>query len=213
MTTAEFIELAKASAWPAVVAWGLWYFRDAIIGVLPRVTKVGPVALEPLPPPQPETKKAILGQTATNEGIKRLEALMPPELLSEGKQLIAGSVPINSQGDRIDEVEYLTTLAATLTLIALFESTYRTIWGSQLQLLQVLNSGPMPVESSKSYYDKATQEYPLPYQTYNFDQWVAFLVESALVRREADGQLMITIRGRGFLRFLIESGYSLLKPF
>jgi hypothetical protein len=126
MTNAEIIELAKAVAWPGMVTWGLWYFRDPLIAVLPRVTRLGPVSLDP-PPPQ-QNVPAIADATS-NEGIKRVEALLPPELLAEGRTLIENSVPRNAQGEKVGEVQYLETLAATLTLITLFEKAYGTIWG------------------------------------------------------------------------------------
>jgi hypothetical protein len=34
-------------AWPGAAIWIGWYFRDAILEQLPRVTKVGPVTLNP----------------------------------------------------------------------------------------------------------------------------------------------------------------------
>jgi hypothetical protein len=128
------IELAKALAWPVVVGGGLWYFRETIIANLPRVTRVGPVTLDP-PPPQ---NLPVIADSTSNEAIKRVEALVPPELLAEARKLIEARVPRNAQGEKIAEVQYLTTLTATITLVALFEKAYGTIWGSQLQLLQSL---------------------------------------------------------------------------
>lgn len=48
----------------------------------------------------------------------QIEALMPPGLVDEGRKLIEASVPKNAEGA---EVKYLTTLAATLALVAVFE--------------------------------------------------------------------------------------------
>jgi hypothetical protein len=198
--------LAKALAWPVVVGGGLWYFRETIIANLPRVTRVGPVTLDP-PPPQ---ILPVIADSTSNEAIKRVEALVPPELLAEARKLIEASVPRNAQGEKIAEVQYLTTLAATITLVALFEKAYGTIWGSQLQLLQSLNSSPQSVERSKTFYERAAQDSPAAYQHYSFEQWIGFLIESVLITKSNDGQFAITLRGRGFLRFVVDIGYPLL---
>lgn len=116
MTNADIIELAKALAWPVVVGGGLWYFREMIIANLPRVTRVGPVTLDP---PQPQILPMIADSTS-NEAIKRVETLVPPELLAEARKLIEASVPKNAQGKKIAEVQYLTILTATITLVARF---------------------------------------------------------------------------------------------
>ena len=209
MTNADIIELAKALAWPVVVGGGLWYFRETIIANLPRVTRVGPVTLDP-PPPQ---NLPVIADSTSNEAIKRVEALVPPELLAEARKLIEASVPRNAQGEKIAEVQYLTTLTATITLVALFEKAYGTIWGSQLQLLQSLNSSPQSVERSKTFYERAAQDSPAAYQHYSFEQWIGFLIESVLITKSNDGQFAITLRGRGFLRFVVDSGYSFARPF
>jgi hypothetical protein len=209
MTNAEIIELAKALAWPAVVGGGLWYFRDAIIANLPRVTRVGPVTLDPPPTQTPP----LIADSGSNEAIKRIEVLVPPELLAESRKVVEANVPRNAQGEKITEVQYLTTLAAILTIIALFEKAYGTIWGSQLQLLQSLNSSPQSIESARTFYDRAAQDFPAAYQHYSFEQWIGFLVESVLITKGSDNQFSITLRGRGFLRFIVDSGYSFAKPF
>jgi hypothetical protein len=209
VTNPEIIELAKALAWPAVVGGGLWYFRDSIIANLPRVTRVGPVTLD-APPAQ---KPPVIADSTSNEAIQRVEALLPPELLAEGRNLIEASVPRDAQGDKIAEVQYLTTLAATLTMIALFEKAYGTIWGSQLRLLQSLNAIPQSVQNAKAFYDQAALAVPAAYENYSFEQWIRFLMESVLITKSSESQFSITLRGRAFLRFIVDHGYSVDRPF
>ena len=73
----------------------------------------------------------------------QIEALMPPGLVDEGRKLIEASVPKNAEGA---EVKYLTTLAATLALVAVFER------------------------------GRAAIDFPATYIHYSFEQWIGFLI-------------------------------------
>ena len=47
------IDLVKAVAWPAVVAWLVWYLRAELKQAAARIIKIGPTGAE-LAPPTPE---------------------------------------------------------------------------------------------------------------------------------------------------------------
>ncbi|MEY9428868.1 hypothetical protein ABH975_004183 [Bradyrhizobium ottawaense] len=196
------VEFVKAAAWPLAIAWVAYYFRDAIIAQLPRVTKVGPVTLDPPPPPQqanlPTSKDPA-------EAIKKVEAAIPPELLREGEAIVRGLVPKSEDRD-------LLTLSSGLLIGGLFERTYNFIFGSQLLLLERLNSSPLSLDDLKEFYERGKTAFPEIYKTYTFEQWLAFLESSSLVARVNGGSLFaITPRARGFLRYLIDNGYTTQK--
>ena len=138
MTNGEFIELAKALAWPAVVAGGLWYFREAIISILPRVRSLGPVTLDPASTPQTAGSSA----SAPNDLIMRIEASVSQELLDEGRKEIEKAFPDRSP-------DHLMTLAVGFLVGGQFERTYNIIFGSQIALLDRLNYGP-PLSSEEA---------------------------------------------------------------
>jgi hypothetical protein len=209
MTFAKTIELAKALAWPAVMGWGLWYFRAPVTALIPRVSKVGPVSIEP------QTQAAVRPPDPTTEdnAFKRLENMMPPELLAESRALVEQTVPRSATGEKLNEAQYLTRLAATLTLAGLFERTNGTIWGSQLSLLQQANSAPQSLENAHAIYAQAAAAFPHVYGNYTFEQWLDFLTSSVLITKPEDGKIAITVRGRGFLSYLVHHGYHLVRPY
>jgi hypothetical protein len=202
MTNAEIIELAKAIAWPAVVAGGLWYFRDAIVAVLPRVRSVGPVTLEP--PPQASNPGSTL--SATNETVKMVENAVSADLLVEARKELEKKFPEGPQ-----RVEHLLTLSSALLIGGMLERTYNFIFGSQIALLERLNSGPLSIDDLKGFYDRAKAAFPEIYKSYEFQHWYNFLESFVLISRLPSGQIEITKRGRGFLRYLIDNGYTTVK--
>jgi len=96
-----------------------------------------------------------------------------------------------------------------VTYIALsFEVTYRLIWGSQLNLLDYLNSqiDGQPTEALRPFYVLASSQYPEWYGGYSFEQWLGFLRDQLLIREDA-ARIRITVRGREFLTHLTRMGY------
>jgi hypothetical protein len=202
-----FIEFAKALAWPICAGGIAYYYRDHIIAMLPRVTKIGPVSLDG------QTQKSLPASTPVNdENLERLRAMMPPDLLIEARAIVEAKITRDHAGQKINEVEYLTTMSATLMLAGLFERTYGAIFGSQIALLSQVNSSPITPDRAKEIYSIAAAAFPLVYENYSFEQWLHFMESFVLISRAEDGAIVITLRGRGFLRFCIENGYSLNRP-
>lgn len=188
-------------AWPLAAVWLGWYFRNAIVAQLPRVTKVGPVSLE-LPAP-PQGKAPIID----DKNIRKVESYVPPELLEEAKRELETKFPRANHG-----VDDLYTLSAALLVSGLFERTYSLIFGSQLALLNRLNSAPVSLDDAQATFEQAKLASPAFYTNYSFSEWVDFLVSFKLAVRQNGKALAITPRGRGLLRYLIENGYSPLRP-
>jgi hypothetical protein len=182
-------------AWPGAAAWIAWYFRDAIVAQLPRVTKVGPVTLDP-PAPNQAVKKV-----SSEEIIKKVEGSVPPELLDEARKTIKEKFPHSNDDD-------LLTLSGALLISGMFERTYALIFGSQILFLERLNASPLTVEDAKGFYERATAIFGEIYKSYSFDQWLNFMESFTLLSKTPDNQLQITQRGRGFLSYLVENGYS-----
>jgi hypothetical protein len=45
-----FLEFLRIAAWPALIAWLVWYFRDEVKRVITRITKLGLTGAEFAPP-------------------------------------------------------------------------------------------------------------------------------------------------------------------
>ena len=103
-------------------------------------------------------------------------------------------------------------LAANLIYID-FERIYHNIFGSQLNLLQFLNSRPKGenLEGLKPFYDLAVTMHPKT-ADYPFQQYLDYLINTGLIIKK-EGLFYITQMGREFLEYLIKQGYSLSLPF
>ncbi len=107
-----------------------------------------------------------------------------------------------------DRERYLIRYSATVLGTALFEYLWWQIFGSQLRLMQTLNSKALPLEDARRYYDEGAQNRPEFYKAYSFEQWLAFLREAIFIV-ESGSTVQITIRGREFLKYLTHCGYDI----
>lgn len=67
-------------------------------------------------------------------------------------------------------------------------------------------------ENLKPFYDNAARQSPQVYQKYTYEQWLEFLHEIGYILDLENSKLGITILGRDFLKFLIETGKSEFRP-
>jgi hypothetical protein len=197
------VKLFHEVAWPLSAAWIAWYFRDVIVSQLPRVTKVGPVSLEP--PPQASIPGPKLN--ATNELVRAVENAVSPELIADARKELEKKFP-----EGPERAEHILTVASALLIGGILERTYNFIFGSQIALLERLNSGPLTANDLRGFYDRAKAAFPDIYKNYEFQQWCNFMESFVLIARTPDGQFAITSRGRGFLRYVIDNGYLTIKP-
>lgn len=114
----------------------------------------------------------------------------------------------------VEEKEDILYREVAINQISLtFEKVYYAIYGSQIKTLQFLNETPDQFASGsalKVFYDSAKSDYPEFYQSYGFENWTNFLIETVLVLRE--GKMYgITVRGHEFLKYLLEQNYSFVR--
>ena len=207
-------EVIRASAWPAVAVSVLYFYREDIRKLIPRVrelpfgTKIDPQAQQPPPPSgspieqiesiavpnvraAPESQRA--GQLPEN-----FERLRTPDVLLV-EQAILQSLDQSSVIELPSRVRALSTLAAILFRDWNFERIDGSIWRSQLQLIEALNTVPMPKDAVKSsYYDKAAAAFPGWFSSYSFDGYLGFLSSNSLLAENA-GVISITQMGRDYL--------------
>lgn len=107
-----------------------------------------------------------------------------------------------------ETVEILTRHLANSQIVSLFNEINYRIWGSQVELLQHLNSSSgSSVTELKTVYDLAISRSlnPSTFAKYTFEQYLQFLVSHKLVT-EIDGSYFISQLGRDFLMYLIATG-------
>jgi hypothetical protein len=93
------------------------------------------------------------------------------------------------------------------------ETTYRLIFGSQIQVLNDLNLlGPSPKEKLMAHYHAAKAQFPNAYESYDESRYIGFLEDTKLLQ-QMQQDYVITALGKEFLSWLAEQGISPAKPF
>jgi len=103
---------------------------------------------------------------------------------------------------------------AWFCIVFAFESTYNSIWGSQLQALRALNeSGANGIQEDdlKLWYEVGKAGYPDRYANYPFENWLKYLHGNALVEMGPLHQIYITPLGNEFLVYLVRNRYTMNK--
>lgn len=148
---------------------------------------------------------------ASKRKIDELTRSLNSQLLNELEDVIKAEIK-NWNLDDNKSLDILVKHYAALQIAYHFETTYRKIFGSQLNLLEFLNAqslGQAP-EVLKSFYMAAYAQNPDIYSGISFDSWLGFLKDAVLIV-ESGGLLHITIRGREFLTHLTKTGLNKYK--
>ena len=102
-----------------------------------------------------------------------------------------------------DKETYFVHALTVAVIYVQFEILWYNIFGSQIRALQQLNTGQLKREGIFPYYAEAATATPHTYANYSFDQWLGFMRSHTIIRE--DGDLVgITVKGRDFLKFLID---------
>ncbi len=112
------------------------------------------------------------------------------------------------KGSDTDRERFLVRFAASTLGVALFEWIWWQIFGSQLRMLQIMNSKPLNFEEARQFYEQGPLSRPDFYKTYTFEQWLTFLRGIGFIL-ETGISLQITIRGREFLKYITHCGYDI----
>jgi hypothetical protein len=108
--------------------------------------------------------------------------------------------------DSAETAETLIRHLAVTQLLQRAEFLYRTIFGSQIQAMRVMNTeGPQSDGVIRAFYETARTAAPKFYGEYTFEQWIDFLIRNRVVVVE-NGRYEITPYGREFLSFLVGQG-------
>lgn len=111
--------------------------------------------------------------------------------------------------------ELLRNHYAALLLRSGYNEIYQLVFGSQISLLQWLNTKLESIPDTHIdfiYYEDAKSRYPELYKTYSFESYLNFMINSNLIIFEEQGY-KITKLGRGFLTYMTENGLNPKKPY
>jgi hypothetical protein len=209
------MELVKVlvTSWPFVGLilgfTALCLFRKPLLQLLNRADEVGVVGLKVSAKAQEQRHLDAPPQISR---VEELAKVFQSPLLTEVEDQLRSSLDAFSKSPEEREKALLKFLALNQIVVA-FERTYFSIFGSQLKALQFLGSSPSLLEDPHSlqpFYDQAKSKNPDFYGSYSFERWLAFLQSQVLIT-EQDQKVGITVRGREFLKYLIDQGYTFEK--
>ena len=193
----------------AIVALGvifLFMFRKQISDLFPRIKSInkdgvvlGSNQKNSSVERDPREEAELLIRQLDNELVRETEELIKTELGNK-KLLGAEAVPVLIKYFAVVYIEYG------------FLNVYRIIWGSQINLLDYLNTQDgQTSEVLRIFYNLGVSQYSDMYKSYSYEQWLGFLKDQLLLR-EDQGILRITVRGREFLLYMTRLGLNRNKP-
>ncbi len=143
--------------------------------------------------------KSEVGTPEQFAEIERIYKTYDNQLLRETEELFRASARKCQAGD--EREGFLIRNLATITILAFFESTWHSIFASQLTALEQLNKGFLKIEDLRPYFQINAEQRP----QYQFESWFGYLKTQVLIRQDGYN-VGITVRGREFLKYLVENG-------
>ena len=135
------------------------------------------------------------------------------DIIERAKTILEGDLKINSLQDQTAKLDRLYKYCQALLIHRMYERLYNSIYGSQLYILDALNTyGTARKDVFKPFFDSAVARHPDFYGTYSYDDYFDFLVRMELVS-ESKGVYRITNIGRDFLKFIIETNKTINKEY
>lgn len=214
-----------AWAYPIVICFlgtlAMLLFKSEIKGLLNRAEKISPTGIETgkvVNQISESTEKTDVLSNLTSEekksdvdtAIQELDTPLVHEMEAEIEKSLS---EWNIKPENKEKV--ILRLFAGLVIAHNYEQIYKIIFGSQLNLLELLNTnhGAMSPDIAISIYDSAKQAHPEIYKEYPFPNWLNYLLSQNLIISENDGKILLTTKGKDFLLFLVKAGYTKNKPF
>lgn len=197
-------------AWPVItLLLGLTFmimFKKNISNFLERTHKISKDGIH-AGLPQVQT---IDTKSSAEELLKELSSIAIQEQEDNIKKELDNRGFTNSQ----DKINFLIRYLAINLLSLHFERINAAIWGSQISILQHLNSriDGDTVMILKSFYDNVYRMYPETFTNYSFEQYMQFLVTFNLIKQQGE-QYFIANIGREFLVYIAATGQTKWRSF
>ena len=157
-----------------------------------------------------ESKGLLIPQNSPIAAVDKFYNRFDPTFSAEVEQALrqtAATVPAH------ERERYLYRGLTVAYVYSQFERLWYLIYGSQIKLLQQLNHADLKRQDAFFFYTDAAVAYPNEYVAYSFDQWIGFLRANNVIREDGD-LVRITVRGRDFLKYMIDEAMPIhLKRF
>jgi hypothetical protein len=234
-------DILKAIAWPIVtlILGGslIWILRKKLPAISERVSVLklnkggleanlvvaaASLQLEAKPPETglsdtvPSIPSELISPELTPELAQRLNEvrnLHVPPIVLEQERLIRSDIERLKIG-QAEAVDLLIKHLAVTQLSLRAETVYRTIFGSQIALLKIVNMiGTRTRTQLLEFYEETKIKFPALYCSYTFEQYLHYLTSQGLLFEQSVGQYVISVAGKEFLKWLAEIGAGENKLF
>ena len=200
-----FTALWTGLGWPHAVlvmfCIGVYYFKQEVKGVIPRIKRIGADGFEVEPqniPVQPSVKSAEPRSTPTGE-FPHAHGIM---LEIVRKQFEKENSP--------DAVDLIMQDDAGWRVLWYFENVYSYIFGGQIKLLELLNQrGAVgaPLDEIQREWEAHKELHKPQLDQLDMDGYIKFLLAKDLILK-TDVDLKITPTGKEFLMWMTKFGRS-----
>jgi len=203
--TAEAVSTIKNLAWPAVALICFFSVRKPLVDLIKRLTKVN-IAGNSIEANQPQAIQNT-GKELTISNVDKELSYFSQEAVTQFDSYVKNESKFMELATDADKIDRLLKYSTIIYIKSTFESIYSVIFGSQIQLLQRLNSFPEETyESLERFYKSG-----FPDKDYSYDNYLLFLYKYNLII-DNNGKIHITIMGVDFLKFIVANNKSIEKP-
>ena len=217
------MEILKILIWPItviiIVVIIIILLKKSIQDLLARITKLkyGETVAEVSQNRQEASEKSLLLQNQTdkpNENIEKALGIFSKPTIDKAKEIVENVTLLKQITDPIKKIEILTKYSEAIYLIHSFELLYNSIFGSQLYILDFVNTNNTQTKDQlQVFYNTAKDKNPEFYEDFHYDEYFNFLTGHELLIINQDKTCSITWLGRDFLKYLIETGKTINKRF
>jgi len=204
----NLLGLINIIKWPIVILLIFLILSKTISNLINRITKfgIGNKSFE-------ASQQTINQKTDMQESslIDRAIYLFQPETIQLFKDAVAQETEIEKLRTDVEKIDRLTNYSCFIYLMRHFDIIYNAIFGSQIRILEKLNTlRPATRDSLKFYYELAKNSKIEFFENYSYDQYLDFLFSYSLIR-EDDDKISLTILGSDFLKYLTETNKDINK--
>lgn len=139
-----------------------------------------------------------------------------PEVIEKFSAIVKDHMNLKSLISPNQKIERLEKYSTILQVTHHFELLYSLIFGSQIMILQELNTlKPATRESVKPHYNNAKKANIKYYKGYTYESYLNFMLSCSLIKINNqdnwNNDIRITTLGKDFLRYLTETNKDVNK--
>lgn len=187
------------------------YFNKEIRTLFPRIKGIGKEGVS-LTDSQPKVQEnPALDVTVPLE--KQLDALAVSPLQIQREQNIYAELAKRNLAQDSDKVKLLVRALAGVALNAEFERLAMTIYGTQLQLMVVVNGyhDGMKLADVKEWYLSKVQSQNVALQDVPFETYFGYVTRNSLVAVNGEN-VYVTVYGNEFMQYLVRTRQTHTRP-